>query len=205
MSNYRGMKCEARENDPTSKNHGQWLEARFVGVCLAPSPEPIVQLKGHMPWYATWGSVRGIDQQPLDRAAIVASFRRPDSCDDEGCPHSATEHVCINNPPKNAVPEVYMSVSIPQGQALAIEFTGTNGRFEVHYDTPKFPGSIVVQEADGLPGNIKHPEDPSIIYHAGPDPEALGHLYPEDEEVDLEGDDAETRFPVNSMPPDDEL
>ncbi len=55
----RGKECEVLDGNPDSPTHGQWLKARFVSVDLI-GQEPIVQVDGCMPWFATWGSVRGI-------------------------------------------------------------------------------------------------------------------------------------------------
>ncbi len=55
----RGKECEVLDGNPDSPTHGQWLKARFVSVDLI-GQEPIVQVDGCMPWFATWASVRGI-------------------------------------------------------------------------------------------------------------------------------------------------
>ena len=108
--NWRGYPIEVREGDPESKSYGMWGEARLVSTDLSPSPEPIVQKKGHMPVLGTWGSVRELDGRDLPRADIVAFFHNQDLCDDEGCPHSAIDHVCINNVERPAA--VYCGVEM---------------------------------------------------------------------------------------------
>lgn len=61
MDKYRGKLCEVF--DPSKK---EWVECRFVSLCLSPVVmEPIVQIQGRMPWFATWGSVRGLNREEI--------------------------------------------------------------------------------------------------------------------------------------------
>lgn len=38
---------------------------------------------------------------------------------------------------------------------LRVQFDGTDGEFEIHFDSASQPNKIVVKESAGLPGNVK--------------------------------------------------
>ncbi len=61
MDKYRGKLCEVFDTDKK-----EWIECQFVSLSLSTVlMEPIVQIKGRMPWFATWGTFRGIPQKEL--------------------------------------------------------------------------------------------------------------------------------------------
>jgi hypothetical protein len=70
MKNYRGWPCEVLDSESN-----EWIACKFVSLCLSPMPEPIVQIKGRMPWFATWGSVRGLPP----RKELEAYFKQDET------------------------------------------------------------------------------------------------------------------------------
>lgn len=71
----RGAPCEVLDGDPDSPTYKQWRKARFVAPDLI-AQEPIVQIDGRMPWFATWRSVRGITKSEALAAPGVPESER---------------------------------------------------------------------------------------------------------------------------------
>ena len=59
-----------------------------------------------------------------------------------------------------------MKAVLKPGDVLTIEFEGTDGQFQIHFDSQTHPKQIIVMETAGLPGSVLG--------------EALGVFYVED-------------------------
>lgn len=62
---WRGADCEVFDTEKQ-----EWRACKFIALSFSTVlMEPIVQIPGRMPWFATWGSVRG-----LPKDAVIASY-----------------------------------------------------------------------------------------------------------------------------------
>jgi len=57
-----------------------------------------------------------------------------------------------------------MIVKVGIGEKVKVQFTDSDGEFEIHFDSPEYPKSIIVKESAGLPGS-KIGNANEIIYH----------------------------------------
>jgi hypothetical protein len=48
-----------------------------------------------------------------------------------------------------------MRVVLKQGESLIVCIDDSDGEFEIHYNTPEHPDSLIVKETAGLPGSLK--------------------------------------------------
>lgn len=56
------------------------------------------------------------------------------------------------------------TVTLSPGEPLIILFAETDGEFHIHFDTEKYPNSVVVEEVAGLQGSVCGAAN-SVIYH----------------------------------------
>jgi hypothetical protein len=53
------------------------------------------------------------------------------------------------------IQEVFMAIiTLKPGDKIQLQFSGVEGRFEVHYSTDEHADSLVIKETQGLSGNV---------------------------------------------------
>lgn len=57
-----------------------------------------------------------------------------------------------------------MIITLNINDKLVVRFADTDGEFEIHFDSQKYPKQIIVAETAGLPGNVVGAAE-SILYH----------------------------------------
>lgn len=88
------------------------------------------------------------------------------------------------------------TVVVAVGQALRIQFEGTDGEFEIHFDSLQYPNSLVVKETAGISGTDIGEAD-EILYQ-----ERFGVPTDDDAEAALDGIVAvEQEFDLTNIDP----
>jgi hypothetical protein len=70
------------------------------------------------------------------------------------------------------------TITLNNGDVLKVELNGTDGQFEIHFDSVEYPKQLVIQETANLPGN-RVGEAEAILYHE----DLRGKCVPEDGDV----------------------
>lgn len=57
-----------------------------------------------------------------------------------------------------------IEISLAPGDGIKVTLQGTDGEFQIHYDTPRYQRQLLIKECAGLPGNVCGAAN-AILYH----------------------------------------